>query len=213
MIRNPTWDGSFIGTIKNKDILSTMKIENGLTIKLINFYDEENWCLMKKNNDDFLIFYDELKPLFGIKKHGTNSLTIGNTNYVIGKYYDFVKLSSSEHLNYKKQICDLLIYRNILGVKDSFTFYRCNNIATELPFDKKPDINRIKSIYIKRYFSDFLDFEKRLFKILDINIKKFDDDIVFMEELLTNMTSHLKYHVIGINSIIQNVKTYYEVIK
>jgi len=114
ILRFPTWDGRYIGTLTFKNIEKTGKTLHG-TCWLIKFprinpnngklQTVKKWCLIRKSTNGRVdqCIIDELKSIFGFGKLGTNWVLRGKTKYIL------VRLPFYRHQN--KNIITLKEYR------------------------------------------------------------------------------------------------------
>lgn len=200
----PKWNGTFYGTISREDILLTDKIGT-ITIKLIRFKKSEEWCYSKRTRDDFVCFYDEVKPYFGLVKQGTHMIDIDGTRYLICKYRELNKVKISEYKYYKKHISKILVYKRMLSVSESLKdIYILGKKVLDLSFGKTIVKNNMRDNFIDRFFPKYNDFNRCLFK--SMLRKKYEDKMICFSEVMSDLeiiTKDIKYSNIGCEDISQ----------
>lgn len=200
----PKWDGSFYGEIDKSNIILKDKV-GSITIKLIRFKSCEEWCYTKRTNDDFVCFYDECKSYFGLIKQGTHMIKMCGYKYLVCRYRQLDKVKVNEYKKYKKQIAKILVYRRMLSVSESLKdIYHINGRILDLSFGKYITINKMRNIYVDRFFPKFSSFNDYLFKKM-IKHDYYDkmncySDII---EDLETITGYIEYSYIGCEHIAQ----------
>lgn len=203
----PTWDGSFLGTINRKQIKIVIK-DDILPLKLINFDDVEIWCYIKKSDDNFICFYDEIKILFGLQKQGTNSIKIGKSNYIISKYTDMKKIKRNKFKKYKDEISRILVYRKIMNVSALLNdiYILCNKTILDLSITKHITKFKIRMYYIDLFFDEYLKFEKILFfKMLKGKYKETSEYIDIIDKNIIKVSKHIENKGIDEDIVTQNI--------
>lgn len=204
MLRNPSWDGTYIGSITRKDILIKHKLSYcPLVINLIKFVDIQIWCLIKKCQNDFICFYDEVKSFFGIRKQGTNILYIGNIRYNICKFYEIKPLQTKEYVQYKEEISRIFIYRMMTNVCDTSRdiYLTQDGRVLELAYGKKPGMFKMKNTYMDRFFPKYLDLEKKTMEMLKTNKETFEEDMNRLRETIKQSMEYILYKEVGVDII------------
>lgn len=207
----PKWDGSYIGQILRKDII--LKDNNSIGhIYLLNFGNSEVWCYAKKVDNDFLCFYDQIKPYFGLRKHGTNMIKICNILYIIVKYIRLKKFRKYDD-KYKKDIKKILLYKNIFDLSSSFkdVYLTDKNKLIILNINKleiSADMFKIRLVNI--LFKKHLELEEFLFKSMLNKIFLSQDELIdyitFISKESCSKMENKTYHE---DIIIQNLISYY----
>lgn len=207
------WDGSYYGKVKKKDIILSIK-EGVYNIKLIKLGKSEEWCYIKKTDDDFVCFYDEVKPIFGLIKQGTYRIKINNINYIICRYRNLKKVKIKDYEKYSDDISKILIYKRLFSVSESLRdIYYLKGRILDLSFGKFICHNKMRSIFLKRFFRKAKVFEEILF--YEMIGKTYENKIECMSKIdnkISKKTSHILYSSIGSENLAQNISDYREIL-
>lgn len=207
---NIKWDGSYYGEINRKDIITSFK-KGSNNIKLIDLGKVQVWCYTKRTDDDFVCFYDEVKPLFGLIKQGTLKIRIGKFNYIICRYYHLSKIKPIDYDMYSDDISKILVFKRIMKVSESLKDIYLTNDGNvlDLSFGKYLCRNRMRGVFIKRFFPKDKDFEEILFyEMIKKDYKDKIDCILKIEDKIEKLTSHIVYSSIGTEELAQQIGDY-----
>ena len=134
-LKNPIWDGTYLGKLCKEMIIDKRKTNQGTYWK-IRFHSVTTWCLVKKSMDKSVeqCIIDEIKPLFKLRKLGTNWAFKNQTKYVLINPYKIesdgfqqlkdyptlskLKLQSNQNQDTIKSIQKIYAFRLALGIKN-----------------------------------------------------------------------------------------------
>ena len=163
------WNGSYLGSYDSCIIRETIQ-RKPFDICLVNLLNMEFWCAVQRYTNVYPCIVDELLPVFGIKKLGTHSITIGGLLYIlinVGKEpillkdYD-IQQSILPQILFKQTVQDLLVLKMLLGSggmnnKDFVVVKGVPYIYHTCMYTGDPDTYNIPHLMRKKWFGDNLD--------------------------------------------------------
>jgi hypothetical protein len=205
------WDGSFIGSIKNSNILQKIKYNSdvfwNLQINSINF-----WCIARSCKTLYPIIIDKLKPLFNIEMNKLHYCIRGKTIYILysvpsnSEYAALAELKLNKikynDFEFDNRLRKILAFRELLGLKFStptsirirFDFTNSNQTGelkdwnpisfreTDFVFDK---MALGKGIFKKLFNNDYEILENRIRELLvSNNINDLNGLLNSMEQII-----------------------------
>lgn len=120
-----SWDGSFLGNLKEVKEINIVKLGRPLKVCQATIGNEKITCLVKSIDSFLPAIFDELKPIFSLPKIGTHTfrhdgrLLIAYQPY--NKYPDITLDNASIILRRKveDQVRRTLAFREIFGITDT----------------------------------------------------------------------------------------------
>jgi len=122
-----TWDGSHLGSFK-EDILHWMVDQGELHYCCLTIDNVSIIAIIKQTKDRFPSMVDEMKPIFGLHKLGTHTISLSSKLHLLiycplinGQLPIEPKLSNFDKaVEFKEQIQNIFAFREILGLNVSF---------------------------------------------------------------------------------------------
>ncbi len=131
ILRDPSWDGSYLGNLSSEHIIGKIT-KNKFVFWKINFPSGPIICLVRHplNKIPHQCVIDESKPLFGLKKLGTNWVNYGTGIRVLikartisqNKAYGEKRVSEYDEETIKLLIDKIkknIVFREVMGIKST----------------------------------------------------------------------------------------------
>jgi len=134
LVNNPfRWDGSYLGCHPSSVLVASCDVGTDHYWRLeINGFTA--YCLARRNYDRFPCLADELKPIFGLRKLGSHTITVGSIRYAILRAWQrgnqvlqeltlaeiMERYDCSRNPLLAVQIQEVLVFREILALSSTY---------------------------------------------------------------------------------------------
>ena len=167
-----SWDGSFLGNVKKKDMQFVQTL-HGYKIYDIIFPKGDLRCMAKQITTSLPSLSDEFKPIFSLSKIGTHRIKCSGKLYLLipeNRLFSD-KLSQTKDVNKirSEEIRKIFVYRELLGLRSTHhgsirvdTTETLSFVESSIQMDVHVSV--IPATAIRRWFSE-VTFEDQLQKM------------------------------------------------
>ena len=119
------WDGSHLGKIEDRDIVSKTSGPRPFSTLTFRFQEQTYQCWVKRISTLQATLIDELKPLFGLAKLGTHSIFVKSRLYLLvrpftGPHCQLDEIRFSPSRSFREQVQLIFAFRHVLALSCSF---------------------------------------------------------------------------------------------
>lgn len=201
------WNGSHIGSIRERNILKIKKINN-VKYYHIDYEGSIFWCMMGSSENRIPCIIDEISHYFNIQKIGTHSCTRLRKNYILYRVdipplMKLCDISANERKQLsktiKRDIRKMILFRHICGANTNYSniFIKNNSVITaftNVPTSCDIDNNIPQSLFIEWIEDYIVDIVIDLSNNIDFTdiIERIDEDLVYYSDIVENRLNEIR---------------------